>query len=355
MRLVLLAAALSCLSLAASAKRAPSASDVVAQIEARVEQGSVDPARDLAPLLDGLRAAKDDSTKATYIDAIEELGDTRGSSPAAVKSWLVAHAPPVLLDVARGAAGWSVRGDALMTLRSLDASDAVFDEAIALAKAAQGDGAGFIQSRGELLQDWKDNRGNHGTKPGIARPMDAAKEQRALEFLRARNIGASADAMNRALGDAEVEVVQALIDAGVDANTAGPAGMTPLATATMVSCAQKNPLQRQLAVIDLLLAHGADVRHTDAQGNTVLMGAVQSCPLPIIEKLVAAGAASDPVNAQQFTPLKMAFVSGHWDIAEYLVGKGARITATEAGQVFFEKPTDPRQAAILAKAIKPAK
>lgn len=355
MRQILLATALSCLSLAAAAKRAPSASDVVAQIEARVEQGSVDPARDLAPLLDGLRAAKDDSTKATYIDAIEELGDARGSSPAAVKAWLVAHAPPVLLDVARGNASWSVRGDALMTLRSLDASDAAFDEAIALAKAAQGDGAGFIQSRGELLQDWKDSRGRHGANPGIAKPVDAAKEQRALEFLRARSIGASGDAMSRALIDAEVEVVQALIDAGVDATTAGPAGMTPLATATMVSCAQKNPLERQLAVIDLLLAHGADVKHTDAQGNTVLMGAVQSCPLPIIEKLVSAGAAPDPVNAQQFTPLKMAFVSGHWDIAEYLVGKGARITAKEAGQVFFEKPTDPRQAAILAKATKPAK
>lgn len=355
MRQLLVAIALSCLSLAAAAKRGPSAADVVAQIEARVEQGSADPARDLAPLLDGLRAAKDDSAKSTYIDAIEELGDARGSSPAAVKAWLVANAPPVLLEVARGNAGWSVRGDALMTLRSLDASDAAFDEAIALAKAAQGDGAGFIHSRGELLQDWKDNRGRHGAKPGIAKPADVAKEQRALEFLRTRNIGASGDAMNRALIEAEVEVVQALIDAGVDATAAGPAGMTPLATATLVSCAQNNPLDRQLAVIDLLLAHGADVEHTDSQGNTVLMGAVQSCPLPIIEKLVSAGAAPDPVNAQQFTPLKMAFVSGHWDIAEYLVGKGARITATEAGQVFFEKPTDPRQAAILAKAIKPAK
>ncbi|TDR37395.1 ankyrin repeat protein [Tahibacter aquaticus] len=355
MQRILLAAALSCLSLAALAKRGPSASDLVKQVEAKVEQGTVDPARDFAPLFDGLRAAKDDSTRATYVDAIAELGEARGSSPAAVKTWLLDNAPPLLLEVARSDASWSVRGDALMALRALDAPDAVLDEAIALAKSATGEASGFIHSRGELLQDWKDNRVSHGARPATAKPADAQKEQAALEFLRARNVGASSDALGQALVNAQPDIVQALIDAGVDVKAPGPAGLSSLGTATMVACAKKNALERQLAVIDLLLANGADIKQKDAQGNSVLIGAVQSCPLPIIEKLVAGGAEPDPVNAQQFTPLKMAFVGGHWDIAEFLVGKGARLTAKEADQLFFEKPQDPKQAAILAKAIKPAK
>lgn len=344
----------SCLSTGALAKRAPSASDVVARVEAKVEQGGVDPARDLAPLLDGLRAAKDERSQATYIGAIEELGDFRGSAPAAVKAWLVQHAPPLLLDVARSNAGWSLRGDALMTLRSLDVSDAVLDDAIAIARAATGDGDGFLHSRGDLLQDWKENRSG-GSRSAAVRPQDPQKEQAALEFLRTRGYGASHDDLGRALGSADVEVVRALIDAGIDVSVPGDGPLTPLGMATMLACARQVPLERQLAVLDLLIAQGADVRHKDAQGNTLLIAAVQSCPVAVFDKLIGAGAEVNPVNAQQFTPLKMAIVAGRWDIAEFLVGKGARMTAKDADQLFMEKPQDPAQAAILRRATGAAK
>lgn len=355
MRRIVAIILLSCLSAGAMAKRAASASDVVAQIEAKVEQGGVDPARDLAPLLDGLRAAKDESSQRTYIGAIEEIGDFRGSAPAAVKAWLVANAPPVLLDIARSTAGWSVRGDALMALRSLDAPDAVLDEAVAIARAASGDGDEFLHSRGDLLQDWKENRDRGGERPANAQPLDPRKEQAALEFLRSRGYGASADDLGRALGDGEVEVVQALIDAGIDVASPGNAPLTPLGMATMLACSKKIPVDRQLAVLDLLISHGADVKHRDAQGNTLLIAAVQACPVAVFERLIAAGAEPNPVNAQQFTPLKMAMVAGRWDIAEFLVGKGARMTAKEADQLFMEKPQDPAQVAILKRAIDAAK
>jgi ankyrin repeat protein len=356
MQRIVLAALLACLVTGADAKkRLPDASDVVAQVEAKVEQGDVDPARDLAPLIDGLRASTDERSQSKYIDAIEELGDFRGSSPAAVKAWLVANAPPVLLEVARSPAGWSVRGDALMTLRTLDVPDAVLDEAIAIARAATGDGDGFIHSRGDLLQDWKENRERSGTRSANAQPQDAQKEQAALQFLRSRGRGVSADDLGRALGDGDAEIVQALIDAGVDVASPGNGPLTPLGMATMLACAKKIPVERQLAVLDLLIAHGADVNHRDAQGNTVLIAAVQQCPLAVFEKLVAAGAEPNPVNAQQFTPLKMAMVAGRWDIAEFLVGKGARMSAKDADQLFMEKPTDPAQAAILKRATGAAK
>lgn len=329
--------------------------DLIARTEARVEQGDVDPSRDLAPLIDGLRAARNDDDKGRFVDAIEEIGAADGASPAAVKAWMVAHAPPALLDIARSDAGWSLRGDALMALRSLDAPDAVLDEAIAIARADRSDSRGFIHSRGALLEDWKESRSRHGGAPAAAQPQDAATEQRALELLRTRSVGVSVDSLSNAIGQSRSDVVEALLDAGVDVNAPGPAGMSLLVTGVMVACSNKNPLDAQLATLDLLVRRGVEVDRKDERGNTVLISAVQSCPLPIVEKLVASGAAPNPVNAQQFTPLKMAFVGGHWDIADFLVGKGARLTAKEADQLFFEKPTDPAQLAILRRATGPAK
>lgn len=98
---------------------------------------------------------------------------------------------------------------------------------------------------------------------------------------------------------------------------------------------------------------GVDINRTDEYGNTALMSAVQSCPLRVIEKMVAVGARVDPVNAQGFTPLQMALVSGRWDVAGLLVEHGARLDHKAADALFFEKPTDPHQRALLERAIRP--
>lgn len=351
----LLALALGCVLAGTAAARKPAGpAQLIDNAQAQVEQGTADPPRDFEPLLQALATAKDEHAQRSLISAIEKLGDADGDSPAAVKAWFVEHAPPVLLQLARSQGDWSLRGDALMALRTLDASDAALDEAIAIARADTSAQKGFIHSRGALLEDWKDNRRRSGGT-SVARPADAAKEQQALELLRTRSVGVSADSLGAAIGDSRPDVVSALLDAGVDVNGPGAAGLSMLGMATMVACSNKNPIERQLEVLDVLITRGAKVNAKDDRGNTVLMSAVQSCPLPIIQKLVASGAEPDPVNAQQFTPLKMAFVSGHWDIADFLIGKGARITQAEAGQLFFEKPQDPAQLAILNKAIKPAR
>lgn len=351
----LLALALGCaVAGAAQARKPPGHTQLIAQAEAQVEQGTADPQRDFEPLLQSLRAARDESVQHSLISAIEKLGDADGASPAAVKAWFVEHAPPALLEVARSQADWSLRGDALMALRTLDAPDAVLDEAIAIARADSSEQKGYIRSRGALLEDWKDNRRRSGGN-SAARPTDAAKEQQALELLRTRSVGVSVDSLSDAIGKSRPDVVSALLDAGVDINAPGPAGMSLLTVGAMIACSNKNPVERQLEVLDILFQRGAQANARDAQGNTALMTAVQSCPLPVIEKFVAAGAEPDPVNAQQFTPLKMALIGGHWDIADFLIGKGARISAKEADQLFFEKPQDPAQLAVLTRAIKPGK
>lgn len=354
---VLIAAVLAAMlvSTAAARKAAPSPSDLVAAAQAQVEQGTVDPARDLQPLLDGLATARDDGAKQKFVDAIEEIGAADGTSPAAVKAWLLEHSPPLLLDVARSQAGWSLRGDALMALRALDAPDAVMDEAIAIARADTSESKSYIRSRGALLEDWKDNRKRGGGTSTATRPADTQAEQRALELLRSRSVGVSSDSLTDAIGKSRADVVEALLDAGVDVNGPGRAGMRAFDSGLMVACANNNHPTLQLETLDVLFKRGVNLGAKDERGNTVLMTAVQSCPLAVVEKLVAGGAEVDPVNAQQFTPLKLALVSGHWDIADFLAGKGARITSREADQLFFEKPQDPAQLAVLKRAIRPGK
>ena len=55
-------------------------------------------------------------------------------------------------------------------------------------------------------------------------------------------------------------------------------------------------------------------------------------------------------NAQGFRPLHLAFAEGKWDVAEFLVGRGARISKEAIDKLFFEKPTDPKKLALIRRA-----
>jgi hypothetical protein len=102
---------------------------------------------------------------------------------------------------------------------------------------------------------------------------------------------------------------------------------------------------------DISLERGGDVDRVDELGNTVLMRAVQTCPLPAIRRLVDLGVNANPKpNAQDFTPLGLALVSGKWDVAEFLVERGARLRTSQIDALFFERPTDSSQLAILERA-----
>src|SRR5262245_54497435 len=133
------------------------ASGVVDKARKAIARGDVDPARDLAPLVAALRTSRGDGLD-TLIDGVEELGGYDGWSPARVKVYLQAEAAPALIEVAGGKAGWSTRGDALMALRDLNASDEMLDRAIAVAMADTSKESRYIRSRGELLRSWKESR-----------------------------------------------------------------------------------------------------------------------------------------------------------------------------------------------------
>jgi ankyrin repeat protein len=335
---------------AAKPPSGPSAAALIERAKAAAADGTAEPQRDLAPLLQRLAATHDESDQDDLVRAVDSLGRHDGTSPAAVKAYLRESAPPVLLGIARSKAPTGVRCNALMALRSLNAADSVLDEAIAIARAETGPAQHEIGFRGELLANWKESRQRGGPAPAAPNPGQPAKERAALEFLRQHHQPVSTDNLGQAALRAETDVVVALLDAGVDANATAAGGLTPLGEAGGFGCVgSEATVGARLATIDALLQHGANVKWRDSLGNTILMDGVL-CPVPVVAKLVAAGAPLDAVNAQGFTPLQMAFAQGKWDVAELLVEHGARISKKAMDQLFFEKPTDPKKLALIRRA-----
>ena len=75
--------------------------------------------------------------------------------------------------------------------------------------------------------------------------------------------------------------------------------------------------------VEKLLAHGADVKMPDADGDTALHGAGQTGNVEIIRLLLDKGADPNAKNKQGGTPLMWAAVYGHRDAVQLLLSRGA--------------------------------
>ena len=300
-----------------------------------------------------LAASRGDDDVRAALDALEDAGGADSASPQATKQALRAKAPPLLRELfARKDLSWSVRGDLLMMHRTLEASDDDLRAAIALAQSDDSPQKDYLASRGELLQDWLDNRTpQRRAELDAAPPADSAGTGAAIARARAQKLDVSVDALMNAAGEGDVDSVRLLLDAGLDVNAKSSSWTSPLAAAAMRRCAlPSEPIEGNLAVMDLLIARGADPDSFDELHNSILMPAVQQCPLAIVQKLVDAGAEVAPVNKQDFTPLEMALMLGKLDIAELLVARGARRDPAKLDRLFVETPENPRLKAVLAKA-----
>jgi hypothetical protein len=346
---LLLTLSLCAVPLAAAKKPAlPSVDSLIDRAEAAADSGDVDPQRDLAPLVERLASTHIEDERDSLVRAIATLGRHDGRSPSAVKSYLRQAAPPALLAVARSQADPDLRMNALMALRSLDVDDATLDEGIAIGAASSEHSVKFA---GELLAGWKAGRPAPEELKVAATPEAASREKAALALIRSRHSSVSAYSLGVAASEADTELVEALLDAGVDVNAALVAGSIPLAEAAGSGCVGERdaPLADRLATIDLLIARGADAKRLDSGGNTLLVGAVH-CPLPVMEKLVAAGVSVKTVGQTGFGPLQFALANARWDLARFLVDQGARVSKKAIDEIFFERPTDPEKLAILKKA-----
>ena len=334
------------LVVSASAMAASAADNpAIARARQAVESGSVIPQRDLAPLIEALRQARDKDEQSRLIDVISTLGSAGGSSPAAVKSYLLQQSTPVLLGLSKTGATNFVKGEAMFALREMGASRAVLEKAAAIAEADPDD---FVKSRGEILRNYIKDMPAEGTA-AVHRESDPARERAGLAYLRQRGLGASPDQLGRSAQEGDAATVNALLDAGVDPN-AGQYSERPLYRAVFSGCsASGGDTDGLVETVNALIAGGADLKATDDNGNTVLFHAAQMCGPRVVGALVAGGAKVDFHNSSGMSPLAMALLMQKIDTAELLAAKGAHLNAQETGML-SASATDPRAKAVIKNA-----
>lgn len=119
------------------------------------------------------------------------------------------------------------------------------------------------------------------------------------------------------------EVVRRFVDAGVNVNAQSPKKWTALLRA----CREKD-----LAIVELLLEHGAKPDLADYHGLTPLIHASNVGDLSIVRKLVCE--CSVNVNSQSIdglTALHMAAQDGHASVVDFLLSRGADANALFLG------------------------
>lgn len=115
----------------------------------------------------------------------------------------------------------------------------------------------------------------------------------------------------KAIQEGDLKVVAALLDRGLDPNTADPAGNTVLMIAARLG-------HREL--VALLIERKASLARRSPHGDTALMMASLGGHLGIVKLLVEKGAA---VNQGGWAPLHYAAFAGHGEVAQFLIGNGA--------------------------------
>lgn len=320
----------------------------VARAQSAIAAGTVDPARDIAPLLEALRRATTVAEKRELVAAIDRLGEADSASPNAVKQYLIANAPPLLLEVIRSGNHAFLQGDAVHALRGMGVPRAVLEQAAALAEA---DPDSYVQSRGEILRNYIQGLPVE-SGPTTRAEVDPERARAGIAYLDKRGLSVSTDALRDAARRADADAVRALLDAGV-APDAGVAELneTPIYQAVGVGChTQGAETDWLVETVRLLATAGADLARTDGNRNTVMISAAQYCGPRVIGALVEAGAKVEVRNGTGITPLALALIVGNFDAAEALVEMGARLGKEDLTMV--SGVTDPRGKKLIQRAAR---
>jgi len=311
-----------------------------------IASGHVVPERDLAPLINALRAPASTDELRNAIDKIETLADAHGSSPAEVRRYLLDQATPLLLKIGAEGPTQFARGDALTALRDMGASRAVLEQAATIAEHDPDD---YVRSRGEILRNFIQSMPAAGAAADVAAD-GGEREHKAIASLKARKLGVSADQLRRSALEGNADEVTALLDAGVNVNSGTGLSDSALYFAVFSGCgARQGETDGLIRTVNVLLAAHADLTRKDDNGNTVLMSAAQMCGPKIVAALIAAGADPNVTNGSGMNPLAMALLMRHPDSAEVLADKGARLSSQQV-QMLSASATDARSKAIIQRA-----
>jgi len=117
--------------------------------------------------------------------------------------------------------------------------------------------------------------------------------------------------------NASFAMVDALLAAGADPDAARTNGVTPLMTASRTG---------DVGIVEMLLGRGVDVNATiPSTGQTALMWATAERHVDIVQRLIAAGADLDAQSTIGFTPLLFAARNGDLKASKVLLDAGAQV------------------------------
>ena len=129
--------------------------------------------------------------------------------------------------------------------------------------------------------------------------------------------------LTSAIGEQNIAVVEGLLALGADANAQDGSGRIPLVYAAS---------NGQTDIVQVLLAKGVDVDiKDDYHGNTALMQAVWGRHAATAETLLASGAAINAKDRRGRTALMDAAAQGSTDLVQILLAKGADVNLKDGG------------------------
>ncbi len=187
---------------------------------------------------------------------------------------------------------------------------------------------------------------------------DGSAEVRAHSYLRAKGVAFDEAQFERALMEADLQVVSAFLDAGMSPNHVFVETHGQTALCSLMSWSPCDEKVRPTAdnvreTLELLLASGADVNKTDANRITPLMHAASNgCDRVIMRTLIKAGARLGDKQTDGLTAFEFGLYSAH-DGLEELIAAGFRLPAARAQELIAAYAGNPRAQALVRKASAP--
>ena len=161
---------------------------------------------------------------------------------------------------------------------------------------------------------------------------------------------ADADTLIHAAALHDGRLVGAVLASGVAADARGILPQSALQLVVSTQCADSpKGAEDHLALVDLLIARGANVRDTSFGDSEIVIWAAQQCPPAVVARLLDAGANLEARTPQGFGPLSMALAVKNYDTAELLIARGARLKPETVKKLFAET-TDARLAKLVKRA-----
>ena len=342
-------------------------------------------AHEHAPAIAQLLLKGNENERESAAEALGRIGDRSAPGTQAVKEQVARVALPALQEAIREDIVRDVCGEAVRALDKLRLDPSVAATALAEGLSRpDGVGAGVIlfalKSRGgeakaalpaleaylpragerradveAALTEIRSGRVRQPTLALARTGADASAELRAHSYLRAKGVAFDEAQFQRALMDADLQVVSAFLDAGMSPNHVFVELHGQTALCALMSWSPCDPKVRptQDSVresLELLLASGADVNKKDANDITPLMHAAgNGCDRTIMRTLIKAGARVGDKDKNGLTAFDWG-LSGPHDGLEELVAAGFRLSAAEARERMGWSTDNPAAQALVRKA-----